>query len=70
LERRINEVQAQDDRLSQWLKRVDELAAALQTLAATPPSLNDASERPPHLSLVRAKPAQSPSPAEAAGGTV
>jgi hypothetical protein len=70
LERRINEVQAQDDRLSQWLKRVDELAAALQTLAATPPSVHDASERPPHLSLVRAKPAQSPSPAEAAGGTV
>jgi hypothetical protein len=69
LERRINEVQAQDDRLNQWLKRVDELATALHTLAATPPSVHDGSERAPHLSLVRAKPALSASPAEAAGGT-
>jgi hypothetical protein len=68
LERRITEVQAQDERLSGWQAKVDSLAQALRELAATPPSALDAAERAPHLSLVRAKPAPHSSPAEAAGG--
>jgi len=69
LERRITEVQAQDERLSQRLLKVDALADALRQLAAAPPSLQESPERAPHLSLVRAKPALHDSPAEAAGGT-
>jgi hypothetical protein len=69
LERRITEVQAQDERLSQRLLKVDALADALRQLAAAPPSLQESGERAPHLSLVRAKPALHESPAEAAGGT-
>ena len=69
LERRITEVQAQDERLSQWLLKVDALAESLRQLAATPPTVHESPERAPHLSLVRAKPALHDSPAEAAGGT-
>ncbi|HSB98365.1 MAG TPA: dynamin family protein, partial [Burkholderiaceae bacterium] len=68
LERRITEVQAQDERLAGWLAKVDALADALRQLAATPPSAQETAERAPHLSLVRARPAQQTSPAEAAGG--
>jgi chromosome segregation ATPase len=70
LERRITEVQAQDERLSQWLVKIESLADALRQLAAAPPSVQESTERAPHLSLVRAKPALDDSPAEAAGGTV
>jgi hypothetical protein len=69
VERRITEVQAQDERLSQRLLKVDALADALRQLAAAPPSLQESADRAPHLSLVRAKPALHDSPAEAAGGT-
>ena len=69
LERKIAEVQAQDERLEQWLARVDALAETLRLLARTPPVVHDGGERAPHLSLVRAKPAIDDSPAEAAGGT-
>jgi len=69
LERKIAEVQAQDERLAQWLARVDALAEALRVLACTPPLVHDGAERAPHLSLVRAKPTIDDSPAEAAGGT-
>ncbi|HSB25412.1 MAG TPA: dynamin family protein [Burkholderiaceae bacterium] len=70
LERRITEVQAQDDRLAGWLSKVDALAESLQQLAATPPSVQESAERAPHLSLVRAKPAPHAGPAEAASGAV
>jgi hypothetical protein len=69
LERRITEVQAQDERLTTWIAKVDELAAALREAAVKPPSANDGAERAPHLSLVRAKPSVSAVPAEAAGGS-
>ena len=69
LERRISEVQAQDERLTTWITKVDDLAAALRAVAATPPTVNDSAERAPHLSLVRAKPASSVAPVEAAGGS-
>jgi hypothetical protein len=69
LERRISEVQAQDERLTNWIAKVDELAAALRAVAAVPPSVNDTADRAPHLSLVRAKPSVSAGPAEAAGGS-
>jgi hypothetical protein len=62
-------VQAQDERLSQWLERVDALAESLRQLAATPPVVPETGERQPQLSLVRAKPARAESAAEAAGGT-
>jgi hypothetical protein len=68
LERRITEVQAQDERLSTWLTKVDELAAALRALADVPPSAAEA-ERAPHLSLVRAKPTTAAAAAEAASGS-
>ena len=48
LERRITEVQAQDERLSQRLLKVDALADALRQLAAAPPSLHESAERAPH----------------------
>jgi hypothetical protein len=53
LEKRIDEVQAQDDRLQQWLQRVEALADALRNLAASPPSASGEAGAP-HLSLVRA----------------
>jgi len=62
-------VQAQDERLTQWITKVDELSAALRAVAATPPSVLDSAERGPHLSLVRAKPTPSTTPVEAAGGS-
>jgi len=69
LERRITEVQAQDERLTTWIGKVDELAAALRAVAAETPSVSESADRAPHLSLVRAKPAPSAAPAEAAGGS-
>ncbi len=69
LERRISEVQAQDERLTLWISKVDELAAALRDVAGKPPTLSDGGDRAPHLSLVRAKPSASASPVEAAGGS-
>ncbi|MBE7417357.1 MAG: dynamin family protein [Ideonella sp.] len=66
LERRITDVQAQDDRLALWLTKVDELAAALTALAAAPPADAD---RAPQLSLVRPKRAQAAIAAEAASGS-
>jgi hypothetical protein len=69
LEKKIAEVQAQDERLGQWLARVDVLAQALSDLARTPPAVQDGGDRQPHLSLVRAKPSLAGTPAEAAGGT-
>ena len=69
LERRISEVQAQDERLTTWITKVDELAAALRAVASEPPSVSEGAERAPHLSLVRAKPSVSAAPAEAAGGS-
>jgi hypothetical protein len=65
LERRLGEVQAQDDRLQQWLDRVESLATALRDLAASPPPIDGAGERVAHLSLVKS---QAAAPAEAAGG--
>ncbi len=65
LERRIAEVQAQDDRLNQWLAKVETLSGALRELAASPPHADEAADRAPHLSLVRT--GASPAPAEAAG---
>ncbi len=65
LERRIAEVQAQDDRLNQWLAKVDTLSGALRDLAASPPSADEVADRAPHLSLVRT--GASTAPAEAAG---
>ena len=64
LERRIGEVQAQDDRLQQWLDRVEALATALRDLAASPPPIDGAADRGAHLSLVKNRAAV---PAEAAG---
>ena len=69
LERRITEVQAQDERLTTWLTKVDELAAALRAIAAEPPSVSEGADHAPRLSLVRAKPAPASAPAEAAGGS-
>ena len=71
LERRITEVQAQDERLTtvdrarstSWPLRCARLAADAAVGAA------NSAERAPHLSLVRAKPAPSAAPAEAAGGS-
>ena len=65
LERRIAEVQAQDDRLNQWLAKVETLSGAVRELAASPPSADEAADRAPHLSLVRG--GASTAPAEAAG---
>ena len=65
LERRIGEVQAQDDRLQQWLDRVESLATALRDLAASPPPIDGSADRGAHLSLVKS---QTAVPAEAAGG--
>ena len=42
LERRIGEVQAQDERLTTWIAKVDELAAALRAVAAETPSVSEA----------------------------
>jgi hypothetical protein len=67
LERRISEVQAQDERLTLWITKVDELAAALRDVASKPPTLSDGGDRAPHLSLVRAKPSASAAPVEATG---
>ena len=64
LERRITEVQAQDERLTTWLTKVDELAAALRAIAAEPPSVSEGADHAPRLSLVRAKPAPASAPAE------
>jgi hypothetical protein len=58
-------VQAQDDRLQQWLDRVESLATGLRELAASPPPIDDAADRGAHLSLVKSHAAV---PAEAAGG--
>ncbi len=68
LEHRITEVQSQDERLQQWLTRVEVLAGSLRDLAASPPSLDDGGERAPHLSLVRPATAVAAAEAEVAGG--
>jgi hypothetical protein len=68
LEHRIAEVQSQDERLQQWLARVDALAGALRDLAASPPSLNENGERASHLSLVHSAAAVATAEAETAGG--
>jgi hypothetical protein len=62
LEQRIAEVEAQDARLQRWLERIGENAVALRVLADSPPQTESASERAPHLALVRA-------PVEAASGS-
>ncbi|MFO1217671.1 MAG: dynamin family protein [Burkholderiaceae bacterium] len=53
LERRISEVQSQDERLQQWLSRIDALAKALRDLAASPPQMDADADRGTHLSLVK-----------------
>ncbi len=67
LERRIGEVQGQDDRLQQWLERVDSLAAALRDLAASPPQIDDELDRGAHLSLVKGGTAPAASSTSTAG---
>jgi Dynamin family len=70
LERRLAEVQAQDERLQRWLVRVDELAGAVSELALTPPLLSELTDRAPHLSLVPPPPPVAELEAEAASGSV